>query len=390
MHIGIDASNIRRGGGITHLASLLSYAEPAREGFERMTLWGTDALLAKIPERPWLRRIAIQGPAAALAARALWQQCRLPGLLKHIGADVLFSPGGTLPLMAGIPTITMSQNLLPFDAAARALYAPFSGMRIKLALLRHAQSRSLAGADGVIFLSRYAQEFIQKTLGALPRRHVTVPHGIEERFRIAPRPALPPGAFGPARPFRLLYVSIVDVYKHQTEVAEAVALLRQRGISLTVDFVGPAYPPALASLNAACTHLDPEGKFLHYRGAAGFDELHMIYRDADAFVFASSCENLPNILIEAMAAGLPIASSNAGPMPEVLGDAGVYFDPRQPADIAQAISTLYKDQGLRDELAHSAWQRSAAYSWRACAEQTFAFIRHIADTSRKAGGTGRP
>src|SRR4051794_12682322 len=98
MHIGIDASNIRRGGGITHLAALLSHADPVREPFERITLWGTDALMLKLPDRPWLRKMPIQGAAVHLAARVLWQQGMLPDALKRVGADVLFSPGGTLPV----------------------------------------------------------------------------------------------------------------------------------------------------------------------------------------------------------------------------------------------------------------------------------------------------
>ena len=64
-----------------------------------------------------------------------------------------------------------------------------------------------------------------------------------------------------------------------------------------------------------------------------YHELHSEYKDADLGVFASSCENLPIILIEKMASGLPIACSNKGPMPEVLGSAGVYFDPENSYEI---------------------------------------------------------
>src|SRR4029077_8612726 len=104
-------------------------------------------------------------------------------------------------------------------------------------------------------------------------------------------------------------------------------------------------------------------EFLFCRGPVAFDALHALYHRADAFVFASSCENLPISLIEAMAAGLPVACSARGPMPEVLGDAGVYFDPERPEEIAAAIRSLYEDAPLRARLAQAAWQRSSAYSW---------------------------
>jgi glycosyltransferase involved in cell wall biosynthesis len=116
---------------------------------------------------------------------------------------------------------------------------------------------------------------------------------------------------------------------------------------------------------------------LLWSGAVPFESLHQHYQQADAFVFASSCENLPNILIEAMAAGLPIASSNRGPMPEVLGDAGVYFDPDSPHAIADALHRLALDDQLRLALAQRAWRQVQDYSWERCARETFGFIAQV-------------
>ncbi len=70
---------------------------------------------------------------------------------------------------------------------------------------------------------------------------------------------------------------------------------------------------------------------------------------------------MPNILLENMAAGLPIACSNRGPMPEVLGDAGVYFDPESVDDIAHAVAKLIHSPFLREELAHRAYSRSQRF-----------------------------
>jgi glycosyltransferase involved in cell wall biosynthesis len=113
-------------------------------------------------------------------------------------------------------------------------------------------------------------------------------------------------------------------------------------------------------------------------GNMNFASLHAIYGAADGAVFASSCENLPNILLEAMASGLPNASSGSGPMPEVLGDAGIYFDPRDPDSIAATLRTLIEDDHLRAELATRGHCQAAQYSWARCASETFRFIRGIA------------
>jgi len=109
-----------------------------------------------------------------------------------------------------------------------------------------------------------------------------------------------------------------------------------------------------------------------------FSALHGEYQAADGFIFASSCENLPNILIEAMTAGLPIACSKRGPMPEVLGGAGVYFDPLQADGIAQAMRELVNSADLRGRLAAQAKELSLEYSWHRCAKDTFSFIAAVA------------
>ena len=147
---------------------------------------------------------------------------------------------------------------------------------------------------------------------------------------------------------------------------------------VVLDLVGPAYPAALKRLHGVIAQLDPEGKWVNYHGAVPYEDLHRMYGQADLGIFASSCENMPNILLETMAAGLPIACSNRGPMPEVLGDAGLYFDPENPDDLAQAIRTLLRNPELRHAKAQTAFSRAQGYSWGRCGEQTFDFLVEVA------------
>ena len=207
-----------------------------------------------------------------------------------------------------------------------------------------------------------------------------VPHGVEDRFRRPPREQLSIDEYSLERPFRLLYVSIIDVYKHQWHVAAAVNQLRSRGVPVAIDFVGPSMPPSLDRLREVLVKLDPGGTFLRYHGAIPFDELHLLHETADLFVFASSCENMPSILLESMAAGFPIASSNRGPMPEILGEGGVYFDPENPEEIAEAIRRLVEDPELRERCADSAFERAKQFSWERCANETLVFIRDVVES----------
>ncbi|HEX8384118.1 MAG TPA: glycosyltransferase family 1 protein [Sphingomonas sp.] len=378
LSIGIDASNIRAGGGLTHLGRLLDAAQPRAAGIDRVVVWSGGHTRSRLPDRPWLDRIHIPALDRALPWRAGWQQAVLPRAVGAQGCDLLFSPGGTLPRRAGVRTVTMSQNMLPFEPEEAARFGRGSTMWWKMRLLRRAQARSFRTADGVIFLTDYARNRVTTAIGRPPSRTAIVPHGLEPRFFLAPRRAVGRDELTPERPFRLVYVSQVDVYKHQWNVVSAVGQLRAEGLPVTLDLVGAAYPPALARLRERIEEVDRAGIFVRYRGLVPFDELHRCYGEADGFVFASTCENMPNILLEAMASGLPVASSSYGPMPEVLGQDAVYFDPVRADSVARALRTMIADAALRDRLAAVSFDRAQAFSWTRCAQDTFRFLGEVA------------
>jgi glycosyltransferase involved in cell wall biosynthesis len=251
-------------------------------------------------------------------------------------------------------------------------------MRLKMFLLRMSQGRSFQSTDGLIFLSNYARTRLCSRLGLDIQRTALIPHGIEERFFCAPRSARGTADYSAAKPFRLLYVSILMPYKHQLEVGRAVARLRDSGLAVSVDFAGDLWGNYGKAVEKEFRRIDPQQSFLKLLGSVPFEQLHALYAEADAFVFASSCENLPNILIEAMASGLPVLSSNRGPMPEVLGDAGWYFDPYSATSIADAIAKAMQDPASRQLRAMRSFEKVRQYSWSRCASDTFSFIAKVA------------
>lgn len=377
MIVGIDASNIRHGGGVTHLVEVLRAARPEAAGISQVIVWAGATTLRQIEDRPWLVKshLAVLDENAFFR-RALWQRFSLTMESQSARCDVLFVPGGSY---AGSfrPVVSMSRNLLPFEWSELARFG-WSWLALKLCLLRIAQAATLRHADGVIFLTRYARDVVTRAIGSVSGKAVIIPHGIDDRFILPPKRQLPISQYSVDRPLRLLYVSIVDMYKHQWHVAEAVSELRKNDIPVVLNLVGPAYPPALRRLTAALKRVDPAGQFIHYVGAVPHAELHTQYAEADLCVFASSCENMPNILLEGMASGLPIACSKRGPMPEVLGDSGVYFDPESPADIARALRELIDSPALRERLAQASFDRARIYSWNRCAGETFKFLAQVA------------
>jgi len=378
IRIGIDASNLRLGGGVTHLRELLRAAAPERLGIARVVVWGGARTLAEMPARPWLELAhepVLDGP---LWMRQRWQSFRLAELARA-SCDALFVPGGAY-WGRFWPFVTMSRNLLPFEKPERDRYG-CSWMRAKMLVLRGLQAATFRKASGLVFLSKYARAVVARTVG-LDGRQPIIPHGVSEALRLAPRRQQALGAYSPSRPFRLLYVSNVDVYKHQWHVVDAVGRLRRQGIPISLDLIGPAYPPALARLEHAMRAADPEGAFIRYTGSVPAAELPAHYHRADGLVFASSCENMPNTLLEGMAAGLPIVCARRGPMPEILGGAGTYFeDPERPEQIAGALNGWLHEHEAREQQAWAAYHRAAQYSWERCASETFSYLTEVAGTA---------
>ena len=383
MILGIDASNIRAGGGLTHLVELLGAADPVAHDFSRVVVWSGRSTLSRIEDRDWLIKCSRPLLDKGVLHRSFWQRFKLSTEARRAGCDVLFMPGGS---NAGDfrPLVTMSQNMLPFEWRELRRYG-WDLASLRLILLRWSQSSTFRRAQGLIFLTEYAHDTVLRAVRTVNATTTIIPHGIDAQFVCPPREQLPVGRYSVDVPFRIVYVSIVNVYKHQWHVAEAVATLWRSGLPVILDLIGPAYPPAFTRLKRTLERVDPGGHCVRYHGSVPHAELHKHYQRADLCVFASSCENLPNILLEAMASGLPIACSNHRPMPEVLADAGVYFDPESPQDIARALRELIDSSELRTRLAKASFDRSQVYSWTRCARETFEFLSSTANGGRPKG-----
>jgi glycosyltransferase involved in cell wall biosynthesis len=374
MIIGIDASNIRAGGGITHLSELLYVAEPEKHGVEKVIVWGNKNLIKLLPEKSWLQCMHEPLLDKNYFFRIYWQIFKLSKLAKKY-CDALFIPGGTY-LGKFKPYVTICQNMLPFDFRETCRYFPRLRF-FKFLLLRYLQTRTFKRANGLIVLSDYIKEPLNKFLKKSSTQITAIPHGINNIFFQDNKTQKNINEYNKEKPFRFSYISTVDYYKHQWHVINAVTKLRQSGFPVSLDIVGAAYPPALKKMQRNIKKIDDNEKFINYIGGVEYDQLPQYYANADAFIFASSCETFGNILLEAMSAGLPIACSNKSVMPEILQDAGIYFDPENPIDISQALVELVDNKELRKNVAQKAQEYAKKYSWQKCADQTFEFLAKV-------------
>lgn len=381
MILGIDASNIRIGGGLTHLVEVLRAGDPPAHGFDRVVVWSGRRTLDRLEGRPWLVRETAPALDGGLLDRTRWQRRHLSAAARAAGCDVLFVPGGSYGGDFG-PMVTFNQNILPFEPAEIRRFG-WSSMTLKMWLLRVTQGRTFRRADGVIFLTDYAESVVRKAVGSVPGRTRTIPHGVDPRFFGTPRDPRSIEACSFDHPLRLLYVSPVYPYKHQWHVVDAVGRLRAEGLPVALDLIGQAYhAPSLRRLRAAMARVDPAGAFVTYAGYVEHGDLPARYAAADLFVFASSCESFGQILTEAMAMGLPVACANRSAIPEVVGDAGVYFDPEDPAAIASCLRGLLLDPERRRQLSAGGIEHARRFSWAHCADQTLDLLATCARSGR--------
>lgn len=121
----------------------------------------------------------------------------------------------------------------------------------------------------------------------------------------------------------------------------------------------------------------PASSHAHYLGRLTDKELVNIYHEAAALVFPSLIEGFGLNGLEAMAAGCPVISSNASCLPEIYGDAALYFDPYSVDDLIAKIKLLLSDEKLRAILIIKGKFQAKKYSWRKMAQQTWKIYQEI-------------
>lgn len=275
-------------------------------------------------------------PGRLRAMTTTWIQ---PGALRrHLErAEVVHYPL-TVPVpRAGRPTVVTLLDVQHLD-----LPALFSrGERL---FRRLAYDRTAWRAAHVIVISEWVAERVVERLGLDPGRVHAIHLGVDhDRFTPDASIDREPFLYYPARPWP---------HKNHARLFEALAALREThpGLRLVLTGAGQEQQGLPVGVEAL--------------GDASLTERISLYRRAAALVFPSLYEGFGLPPLEAMACGCPVAASNAGSLPEVVGDAAVLFDPHDPDAIAAGI-----DEALRraDELSALGVVRAASFTWEATA-----------------------
>ena len=367
--VGIDASRNRSGGAKAHLLGILSEVNPLNYGIKEVHLWAPDSLLNELENHSWLIKHSPKELQQSLIKQIWWQATKLSYEAKSVGCDIMFTTDAST-FCRFKPMIVLSQDMLSYESGAMKSYG-YTKQRLRLLAILFIQNYAFRFSDGVIFLTEYASKVIQKSTGLL-NRVKCIPHGVGLNFRSLQFNHTWPN--DSIEPIRCVYISNTEMYKHQWVVVQALSILRAHGHNITLQLIGGGEGKAQKLLDESINKYDPKASFVEVIDFISHDNVPEYLSKSNIFIFASSCENMPITLIEGMASGLPIACSDRGPMPEVLEDGGVYFNPEDCKSIVLAIEKIIYDHLLRKYISKRAKKLSNKYSWNRCADQTWAFI----------------
>jgi glycosyltransferase involved in cell wall biosynthesis len=380
VRIAIDASFHLGAGGLNHLDHLLrSWDASGSDRVKDVHLFvrTEDVKLLDASATAKLQLHEVGGPLFRLPVKIAWEQTVLPRLVKSIGADVVFCPGNMAPLRVSIPSVVAFQNALPFCGLPPDVIGRYEWVwaRTLAAMMR----RSARASTRIIFVSNYLRDLFVASYGVPIERTAVVYYG---RGPLGEADGNAPGlARLGIRPPYLLSVSHLYPYKNFTAVIDAYARRRERFVEQGVQLVLAGRPRSQSygeELRRTVERLGVSDWVL-MPGPVPRDSVGALLAGCLGYVFQSRCEANPNALIEALVAGVPIACSRAGPMPEIAEEGAVYFDPLDPEDIGAALERITTDEKLRSELAARARERAERLpTWDEVAEQTLVVLEDAA------------
>ena len=280
-----------------------------------------------------------------------------------LNCDVVFGANYFLPRLMG--AIARRRVVTVHDLT----YKRFPELLQKETLdnLEAQMTREVARADAIISVSHSTRDDLLAYYQVDPRRVVTIHSGLGKLPEPVPFEGLP------AR--YLLFVSTIEPRKNLGVLLDAYAALRRSG----------AYDGALVVAGKIGWKAEEVARRLREPGVVHLDyvqpgRLATLYRNADVFIFPSIYEGFGFPLLEAMASGVPAVAAQSSSLPEVGGDAALYFAPMDQRELTAAISRVLMDESLRGDLIARGHEQAARFRWDVAAIKTVDVLRAVADT----------
>lgn len=292
----------------------------------------------------------------------LWTQAGLAGQTYRENLDVLFVPSHTLPLIRkpGLKTVLTVHDL-------GAEYLPTTHQLKQRLYLKLMTNYQLKSATHLIAVSEATKQDIIKRVGVRAEKISVVYEGYNQNL-FKPTKSVVSGEY-------FLFVGTIQPRKNLERLIKAYAqFLKQQGPSKQPELVLAGSKGWLADeiyALPARLGIKNQVKFLGY---VPDEKLPALYSGAKAFLFPSLFEGFGLPILEAMACGCPVLTSNISSMPEVGGDAALYVDPYSVEDITRGIEKIM-NQELRIKNIKKGFEQVKKFSWEKCAKETLLVLK---------------
>lgn len=288
--------------------------------------------------------------------------------INRLGLDLFHSLHHFLPLGLRIPHVVLTlHDLIWVEHAQLTFDTRNAWLMSRLTHLygRATMYHALDGAHHVIANSHHSAHRARTRYGLPPERFTVVHHGADHSLRESNESPKAQGCEASA-PY-LFSLGNSKPYKNLRGLLHAFALLAPRHPDIRLKIAGRG--DSIRNLKDLTNRLGIADR-VEFRGMISDAEVKRLFRGARALVFPSLIEGFGFPLVEAMALGCPVVTSNIPVVREIVGEAALCADPTRPEEIAAAIERVLVDEELRRRLRRLGIERASGFTWTACARKT--------------------
>lgn len=305
---------------------------------------------------------------------SLREQVLLPSEMMMSSPDVLHYPSFNMPLFNSRPVVVTIHDLIYF------LYPAACPNRLAYMYARFMFRKVVSAAARIITVSQYSKNDIVDHLGVAPEKVSVVYNGVSTIYKpVTDSSALDVVArrYGITGEY-IFYVGSHHPRKNLKRLIQAYAKLRNMSkcqLVLTGDV-----EERRRDLYKTVDALGLKGRVL-FIGRVGEEDLPALYSMAKVFVLPSFYEGFGLPLVEAMACGAPVVTSNVTSLPEVAGDAAMIIAPADTDALTKAVDSVLESTDLRAEMREKGFKRAALFNWHDAAVKTHEIYREAAGLS---------
>jgi glycosyltransferase involved in cell wall biosynthesis len=359
MRIGIDIRKYHDFGIGTYIRNLLAEFERRQE--DDWVYFLSSAIRADLPKH--YRGRCVVTCSAKYSPVELFSMSRLA---NREACDLFHSPHYTFPYgLAGRGVVTIHDLI--------HLRVPESVSSPNRAYARFLIGHACRASDRVIVDSEFTKQDILGDFRIPARKIHVVPLGVSPAFRPGRGDLARLAHLGIRRPY-VLYSGALKAHKNVPTLMQAFSLIcAKHDVDLVISGESLGDRPELIDLARRLGIADR----VISTGRRGEDEVVALNQHASVAVLPSRYEGFGLSVLEAMACGVPVVAADATSIPEVLGDAGLLFEPGEADDLARALERILTDAPLREEMSAKGLARAGEFTWQRCAQMTLDVYREV-------------